>query len=255
MPARAFSRAPGTRSSEIRSGAVGMLSALSIRDVVLIERLDLGFGSGLTVLTGETGAGKSILLDSLGLALGARAEAGLVRDGAEQASVTACFAPPAGHPIAAVLAELGLEAEDEIVLRRVVARDGRSRAFLNDQPVGVALLRRAGALLVEVQGQHEQMGLADPASHGPLLDAFGVAPALRYVVAKAWRDWRGALTALEAAQERIAAAERDEEWLRFAVDELAKLAPQEDEEAQLASERQRLQQGERRAEAIVAALA
>ncbi len=232
-----------------------MLTALSIRDVVLIERLDLGFGSGLTVLTGETGAGKSILLDSLGLALGARAEAGLVRAGAEQASVTACFAPPAGHPVVALLAEQGLAAEDEIVLRRVLGRDGRSRGFINDQPVGVALLRRAGALLVEVQGQHEQMGLADPASHGTLLDAFGMAPALRHAVAKAWRDWRGALTALEAAQERIAAAERDEEWLRFAVDELAKLAPQEDEEAQLASERQRLQQGERRAEAIVAALA
>ena len=232
-----------------------MLTALSIRDVVLIERLDLGFGPGLTVLTGETGAGKSILLDSLGLALGARAEAGLVRAGAEQASVTASFAPPSGHPVAALLAEQGLAAEDDIVLRRVLGRDGRSRGFINDQPVGVALLRRAGALLVEVQGQHEQMGLADPASHGALLDAFGVAPALRGAVAKAWRDWHGALTALEAAQERIAAAERDEEWLRFAVDELAKLAPQEDEEAQLASERQRLQQGERRAEAIAAALA
>ena len=232
-----------------------MLTALSIRDVVLIERLDLGFGPGLTVLTGETGAGKSILLDSLGLALGARAEAGLVRTGAEQASVTASFAPPAGHPVVALLAEQGLAAEDDIVLRRVLGRDGRSRGFINDQPVGVALLRRAGALLVEVQGQHEQMGLADPGSHGTLLDAFGVAPALRQAVVAAWRDWHGALTALETAREAIAAAERDEEWLRFAVDELAKLAPQEDEEAQLASERQRLQQGERRAEAIAAALA
>lgn len=232
-----------------------MLTALSIRDVVLIERLDLGFGPGLTVLTGETGAGKSILLDSLGLALGMRAEAGLVRAGAEQASVTASFAPPVGHPVAALLAEQGLAAEDEIVLRRVLGRDGRSRGFINDQPVGVALLRRAGALLVEVQGQHEQMGLADPASHGMLLDAFGVAPALRRAVAGAWRDWRGALAALDAAREAIAAAERDEEWLRFAVDELAKLAPQENEEAQLAAERQRLQQGERRAEAIAAALA
>ncbi len=232
-----------------------MLTALSIRDVVLIERLDLGFGPGLTVLTGETGGGKSILLDSLGLALGARAEAGLVRAGAEQASVTACFAPPAGHPISALLAEQGLEAEDEIVLRRVLGRDGRSRAFLNDQPVGVALLRRAGALLVEVQGQHEQMGLADPASHGTLLDAFGVAPALRQAVLVAWRDWRVALAALAAARERIEAAQRDEEWLRHAVDELARLAPSEDEEDRLAAERQRLQQGERRAEAIAAALA
>ena len=113
------------------------------------------------MLTGETGAGKSILLDSLGLALGARADAGLVRAGAEQASVTACFAPPSGHPLGALLAEQGLEAEDEVVLRRVLTRDGRSRAFINDQPVGVALLRRAAALLVEVQGQHEQIGLAD----------------------------------------------------------------------------------------------
>src|ERR1700748_2518289 len=117
-----------------------MLTALSIRDSVLIERLDLSFGAGLTVLTGETGAGKSILLDSLGLALGARSDAGLVRAGTEQASVTACFAPPHVHPLAELLAEQGLDAEDEVVFRRVVGRDGRSRAFINDQPIGVALL-------------------------------------------------------------------------------------------------------------------
>jgi DNA repair protein RecN (Recombination protein N) len=232
-----------------------MITALSIRDVVLIERLDLTFDVGLTVLTGETGAGKSILLDSLGLALGVRAESGLVRTGAEQASVTACFSPPAGHPVLALLAEQGLAAEDEIVLRRVVAKDGRSRAFVNDQPVGVALLRRAGALLVEVQGQHEQMGLADPAGHGALLDAFGVPAALRDAVTAAWRGWRQAVDVLLAAQAAIAAAERDEEWLRHAVHELAALAPQENEEERLATERQRLQQGERRAEAIAAALA
>src|SRR3984957_11621526 len=203
-----------------------MLSALSIRDVVLIERLDVSFGSGLTVLTGETGAGKSILLDSLGLALGARAEAGLVRPGAEQASVSASFAPPAGHPIGVLLAEQGLDAEDDVVLRRVLTKDGRSRAFINDQPVGVALLRRAGALLVEVQGQHEQIGLADPASHAGLLDAFGVPRALRDGTAQAWRVWREAIATLEDARAAIAAAERDEEWLRHAVDELAGLAPQ-----------------------------
>src|SRR5277367_2611316 len=134
-----------------------MLTALSIRDVVLIDRLDLSFGAGLTVLTGETGAGKSILLDSLGLALGARADAGLVRAGAAQASVTACFAPPVGHPATALLADQGLEADDDLVLRRVLTKDGRTRAFINDQPVGVALLRRAASLLVEVQGQHEQI--------------------------------------------------------------------------------------------------
>ena len=125
-----------------------MLSALAIRDVVLIERLDLSFGEGLTVLTGETGAGKSILLDSLGLALGARADAGLVRAGAEQASVTACFAPPPGHPVVALLTEQGLDTDDDVVLRRVLTKDGRSRAFINDQPFGVALLLRAGALLL-----------------------------------------------------------------------------------------------------------
>lgn len=232
-----------------------MLTALSIRDVVLIDRLDLSFGSGLTVLTGETGAGKSILLDSLGLALGARADAGLVRAGAEQAIVTASFAPPPGHPLLGLLSEQGLETEDEVVLRRVLGRDGRSRAFINDQPVGVALLRRAASLLVEVQGQHEQIGLADPASHAGLLDAFGVARPLREAIAGAWRTWREAIAALEDAKAVIAEAEGDEAWLRHAVDELAALAPQPDEEERLARERQRLQQGERRAEAIAAALA
>ncbi len=198
-----------------------MLTALSIRDVVLIERLDLAFGPGLTVLSGETGAGKSILLDSLGLALGARADAGLVRAGTEQASVTACFSPPAGHPVQTLLQAQGLETEDDVVLRRTVGRDGRSRAFINDQPVGVALLRRAGTLLVEVQGQHEQLGLADPASHAGLLDAFGVPEALGSAMRAAWRHWRETLAALDAAREAIAAAERDEDWLRHAVTELA----------------------------------
>ncbi len=231
-----------------------MLTALSIRDVVLIERLDLTFERGLTVLTGETGAGKSILLDSLGLALGARADSGLVRAGAEQASVTACFAPPPGHEVSAVLREHGLDIEDDIVLRRIVGKDGRSRAFVNDQPVGVGLLRRIGTLLVEVQGQHEQMTLADPAIHVTLLDTFGVAPKLRTTVAGAWREWRGALEALAMAREAIAAAERDEDYLRHAVDELASLRPQHHEEETLAQERHRLQQQERRAEAIHAAM-
>jgi DNA repair protein RecN (Recombination protein N) len=232
-----------------------MLTALSIRDVVLIERLDLTFEQGLTVLTGETGAGKSILLDSLGLALGARAESGLVRASAEQATVTACFSPPGDHAVSAVLEEHGLAAEDEIVLRRIVTKDGRSRAFVNDHPVGVGLLRRIGALLVEVQGQHEQMSLADPASHAALLDAFGVPGPSRSAVSDTWRTWRDAMSRLDQAREAIAAAERDEEWLRHAVHELATLAPRIGEEETLARERQRLQQNERRAEAIAAALA
>jgi len=231
-----------------------VLASLSIRDVVLIERLDLSFGPGLSVLTGETGAGKSILLDSLGLALGQRAEAGMVRSGQAQAAVVAVFAPPATHPAHALLAEQGIESEDQIVLRRVMTADGRSRAFVNDEPVGVALLRRLGALLVEVQGQHDQVGLADPATHGGLLDAFGGLEARRNAVADAYRNWRGAERALREAQEAIAAAQRDEEWLRHAVDELSDLAPVEGEEDALASERQGLQGSERRAEAIASAL-
>jgi DNA repair protein RecN (Recombination protein N) len=232
-----------------------MLASLSIRDVVLIERLDLSFGPGLTALTGETGAGKSILLDALGLALGARAEAGLVRAGQAQASVAAGFAPAPDHPAFALLAEQGIEADGEIVLRRVVSADGRSRAFVNDEPVAAGFLRRIGALLVEVQGQHDQVGLADPASHAGLLDAYGGLAPLREAVAEAFRAWRAAERALAEAEEAVAAALRDEEWLRHAVAELSALAPAEGEEEALAAERARLQQGERRQEAIAAAIA
>lgn len=231
-----------------------MLTALSIRDVVLIERLDLSFGPGLTVLTGETGAGKSILLDSLGLALGARSEAGLVRAGAEQASVAASFNPDLDHPVFPLLAEQGITGDDEVVLRRVVSRDGRSRAFVNDQPVAATALRRVGTMLVEVQGQHDQMGLADPAQHAPLLDAYGVKQPLRAAVAATYRAWRNAVAALQAAEQAIEDARRDEAWLRHAVDELTTLAPRDGEEDQLAAERIRLQHGERRAEAIAAAI-
>jgi DNA repair protein RecN (Recombination protein N) len=232
-----------------------VLVSLAIRDVVLIERLDLAFGAGLTALTGETGAGKSILLDSLGLALGGRAEAGMVRAGQPQASVAAAFHPPAAHPAFDILREQGIEPEEDLVLRRVVQADGRSRAFVNDQPVGVALLRRLGATLVEVQGQHDQVGLADPASHGGLLDAFGGLEPRRAGTAGAWSAWRGATRRLAEAREAIASAQREEEWLRHAVAELQELNPEEGEEDRLAAERQRLQQGERRAEAIAAAIA
>jgi DNA repair protein RecN (Recombination protein N) len=231
-----------------------MLSALSIRDVVLIDRLDLTFGEGLTVLTGETGAGKSILLDSLGLALGDRADSGLVRAGQEQATVTAFFIPPLSHPAFALLTEHGLEAEEEIVIRRLVSRDGRSRAFVNDQPVSAGLLRRLGALLVEVQGQHDQIGLADPAAHGPLLDSFGVPAKVTEAVAGAWRRWRDRLAALEQARRAMAEAQADEAWLRHAVGELADLAPQPGEEESLAQSRHAMQQAARRVEAIAAAL-
>jgi DNA repair protein RecN (Recombination protein N) len=232
-----------------------MLASLAIRDVVLIERLDLSFGPGLTVLTGETGAGKSILLDSLGLACGARAEAGMVRAGQAQCSVTAEFAPPDGHPAFAILAEQAVEREETLVLRRVVQADGRSRAFANGQPVAAGLLRRLAATLVELQGQHDQVGLADPATHAGLLDAFGGLEPQRQATAAAHRGWREAERALAEARDAIAAAQRDEEFLRHAVEELSALAPEEGEEATLATERQRLQQGERRGESIAAALA
>jgi DNA repair protein RecN (Recombination protein N) len=231
-----------------------VLTSLSIRDVVLIEKLDLSFGAGLTVLTGETGAGKSILLDSLGLALGARSDAGLVRAGTETASVSASFAPARSHPIFALLDELGLPGDDEIVLRRAVGRDGRSRAWVNDAPVGAVTLKRIGSLLVEVQGQHDQMGLADPATHLRLLDAFGVSADLRAEVAARYRAWRAACERLEAARAAIVEAKREEDFLRHAADELAGLAPREGEEEELATLRHRLQQGEKRAEAIAAAL-
>ncbi|MDB5415801.1 MAG: repair protein RecN [Rubritepida sp.] len=231
-----------------------MLASLSIRDVVLIERLDLNFGPGLSVLTGETGAGKSILLDSLGLALGMRAEAGLVRAGQPQASVAATFLPPEGHPAFAILTEQGLDAEDAMVLRRVLQADGRSRAFVNDQPVGVALLKRLAGTLVEVQGQHDQVGLADPATHSALLDSFGALDAPRGKVAASFREWRSTETALAEAEAAVAAALRDEEWLRHAVEELTTLSPEDGEEERLTQERQGLQQSERRNEAIASAL-
>ena len=166
-----------------------MLASLAIRDVVLIEKLDLSFDAGLAVLTGETGAGKSILLDSLGLALGQRAEAGLVRAGQPQASVAAAFLPAQEHPCFDILRDQGISAEDELVLRRVLQADGKSRAFINDQPVSVALLKRLGATLVEVQGQHEQVGLADPTTHAGLLDAFGALDGERSATASAWVAW------------------------------------------------------------------
>ena len=212
-----------------------MLASLAIRDVVLIEKLDLSFDAGLAVLTGETGAGKSILLDSLGLALGQRAEAGLVRAGQAQASVAAAFLPSADHPCFDILRDQGISAEDELVLRRVLQADGKSRAFINDQPVSVALLKRLGATLVEVQGQHEQVGLADPTTHAGLLDAFGALDAERAATAAAWAAWRDATRRLAAAREAIASAQREEEWLRHAVGELADLAPEEGEEDALAA--------------------
>ena len=231
-----------------------MLNSLSIRDVVLIERLDLHFSAGLTALTGETGAGKSILLDSLGLALGARADSGLIRAGAAQAVVAASFSAESTHPVHRLLAEQGLESGGEILVRRIVTRDGRSRALVNDQPVSAGFLKNLTALLIEVQGQHEQVGLADPAHHIALLDAFGVPEAARAEVAAAHKAWWDHAARLAEAERKIEETAKEEEFLRHAAAELEKLAAVEGEEAALAAERLRLQAGERRAEAIASAM-
>lgn len=231
-----------------------MITALSIRDVVLIDRLDLGFESGLAVFTGETGAGKSILLDALGLALGARADAGLIRAEATQAVVTASFAVAADHPAQRLLEDHGIEAGDELLLRRIVSRDGRSRALINDQPVGAALLRRVADLLIEIQGQHAQIGLSDAAIQRAMLDDYGVDRALRDTVASLHGSWQAAEAARIDAEVALSEALRDEDFLRHAVDELATLAPREGEEDELAAARQLMQGAERRAEAIGTAL-
>ena len=229
-----------------------MLTALAIRDVVLIEALDLDFASGLGALTGETGAGKSILLDALGLALGARAESGLVRNGAGQAIVTASFELPADHGAAELLTENGLEAEpgEPLVIRRIVKADGGSRAFVNDQPVSAGLLRELGTYLVEIHGQHDDRGLLNPRGHRALLDSFGRLDS--GTVAAAWREWRDAEERLRTAEAEIEAAARDREWLEHAVAELTAFAPEPGEEAALAEERAGMQKGARLAEDLAA---
>ncbi|MEM7222167.1 MAG: DNA repair protein RecN [Pseudomonadota bacterium] len=233
-----------------------MLAALSIRDVVLIDRLDLDFSSGLCVLTGETGAGKSILLDSLGLALGARAEARLVRGGATQAVVSAAFDLPADHPARALLADSGLEADDDLViLRRQLGADGRSRGFVNDQPVAVALLRRLGELLVEWQGQFDQRGLLDASQHRALLDAFARLAGQDAAVAQAWQAWREAEAAHAEAETRLSETRRDEELLRHAATELEALDPKPGEADTLAEQRSLLVNREQLADALNGALA
>jgi DNA repair protein RecN (Recombination protein N) len=216
-----------------------MLTGVSIRDIVLIDRLDLEPGSGLTVLTGETGAGKSIVLDALGLATGARADAGLVRRGAAQAVATAVFRPPADHPVHEVLREKGLDLApgEDLVLRRQVGADGRSRAFVNDQPTGVQGLREIGALLVEVHGQHETVGLLDPKTHRPLLDAFARCGPLLAAVAAAWRGWTTAQAALQALEDRSGRLDAERERLAADLAELDRLDPRPGEEEALATER------------------
>lgn len=218
-----------------------MLVSLSIRDIVLIDRLDLTFHNGLCALTGETGAGKSILLDALGLAVGNRSISGLVRSGAKQASVTAVFDVSEDHPTSAVLAEHDIELEPgSLVLRRVVAADGRSRAYVNDQAVSIGLLRRLGDGLIEIQGQFEQRGLLDSATHRALLDAFAGQPALVTKVSALWAAWGHAIKARDLAEQDLAQARSDEGFLRHSVEELSVLDPNPGEEQELAERRKLL---------------
>jgi DNA repair protein RecN (Recombination protein N) len=229
-----------------------VLTALSIRDVVLIESLDLEFGPGLVVLTGETGAGKSILLDALGLALGMRADSGLVRQGQGQAVVSVSFELDARHPARALLRDNGLDSEpgEPLVIRRLVKSDGGSRAFVNDQSASVGLLRDLGAMLVEIHGQHDDRGLLNPRGHRNLLDIFGAIDARD--AESAWRDWQQAEAALGEAKATLDAAARDREWLEHSVAELDKLAPEAGEEEALAELRANMQKGARLAEDIAA---
>jgi DNA repair protein RecN (Recombination protein N) len=222
-----------------------MLSRLSIRDIVLIERLELDFSGGLSVLTGETGTGKSILLDAFALALGARGDAALVRHGAGQGQVSAVFEPPFPSAAEDALAECGIPAEDALFLRRLQFADGRTRAFINDQPVSAQALRRVGAALVEIHGQHAERALLDAAGHRSLLDAFGRVEDQATQVAALWQQRWVCEDQLAQERARIEGAQREADWLRHAVDELRRLAPAEMEEDRLAERRTVLQQGEK----------
>ncbi|HYQ05733.1 MAG TPA: DNA repair protein RecN [Xanthobacteraceae bacterium] len=222
-----------------------MLARLSIRDIVLIDRLDIDFGSGLAVLTGETGAGKSILLDAFALALGARGEAALVREGAEQGQVIAAFEIGEQHPSRRLLAENGLAGDDELILRRVQFADGRTRAFVNDQPVSVQVLRALGAALVEIHGQHDERAFVEAATHRALLDAYGGIENEAAEVADLWAQRRKREAAVQSHRADVERASREAEWLRHAVEELSRLAPQGGEESALAERRAAMMQAEK----------
>ena len=222
-----------------------MLSHLSIRDIVLIEKLEIDFGSGLSVLTGETGAGKSILLDALSLALGARGDASLVRHGAAQGQVIAVFDVPRNHPARILLAGNAIEDDGDIILRRVQAADGRTRVFVNDQPASVALMRDIGRALVEIHGQHDDRALVEPAMHRQLLDAFGGNVGLADGVTDLWKRWRGAEQELSRHRAKVEASAREAEYLRASAAELSKLDPQPGEETELSEKRAAMMRAEK----------
>jgi DNA repair protein RecN (Recombination protein N) len=225
-----------------------MLARLSIRDIVLIERLDIDFGSGLAALTGETGAGKSILLDAFALALGARGDVALVRESAEQGQVIATFEIAKDHPARRVLAENDLASEDDVIVRRVQFADGRTRAFVNDQPVSVQILRALGVALVEIHGQHDDRAFVEASTHRALIDAFGGIEADAAAVRRLWNERREREAAVATHRAEVERARREAEWLRHAVDELGKLAPEAGEETSLADRRAAMMQAEKAAE-------
>ncbi len=225
-----------------------MLIRLSIRDIVLIDRLDIDFAAGLSVLTGETGAGKSILLDSFALALGARGDSGLVRQGAEQGQVTAAFDVPMNHPARAILAANDIPADEDLILRRVQLADGRTRAFVNDQPVAAQVLRSVGKALVEIHGQHDERALVDIATHRLLLDAYGGLEPGAAEVARLWTLRREAEREVASHRAEVERAQREADWLRHAAQELTELAPEPGEETALAERRAGMMQAEKVAE-------
>ncbi len=232
-----------------------MLIGLNIRNVVLIESLDLGIGPGLTALTGETGAGKSIILDALGLATGARADAGLVRRGSAQASVTAMFDLAPSHAVWAMLDDkgLGYAPGEELILRRLLGADGRSRAFVNDQATSVGVLKELGNLLLEVHGQHETVGLLDARNHRPLLDQFGDCNTALSACGRTWETWRLARQRLETLRDQTQKAAEDLDMLTLRLEELDRLAPKAGEETQLAAQRSLLGASEKALTEIAAA--
>src|SRR6516164_7502679 len=222
-----------------------MLARLSIRDIVLIERLDIEFAKGLAVLTGETGAGKSILLDAFALALGGRGDAGLVRHGAEQGQVTAVFDVPRDHPATAILSANGLDDTGEMILRRVQFADGRTRAFVIEQTIRVQTLKAVGSALVEIHGQHDERALVDAATHRRLLDAFAGLEKDVGALEALWDARRTANAALEEHRASMERAAREADYLRHASDELKMLAPKDGEETALAARRTTMMQGEK----------
>ncbi len=232
-----------------------MLTALSIENIVLIDRLHLEFGAGLSVLTGETGAGKSILLDAFGLALGSRGEASLVRAGQARGHVTACFDLPESHEAIRWLADNDFEAYagGELILRRVQQADGRTRAFINDQPVSVQMLRQTGARLVEIHGQHDDRAMTDAATHRRLLDCYGGLTADAEAVRRAWDAWRAREGELVEREAALAQARENADYLRHTLDELEELAPEEGEEERLAEARQTMMNSEKIATELNAA--